>query len=177
MDKSVQKDCISNKVFMLTILLLIALVGIFGYIEKHIMITLTPSVNHRIFWYNIHKFNENDIKLGSYVMFRVPKSAQLYKYDVVTKIDMCDSGDYLKTIYYPKLNVSYYYCNGKYLGNSLPYAEPKKGEKIKLNSFFFNGIIPKDYFFAMGNLSISYDSRYWGLINKNSVISIVKPIL
>ncbi|EAL3751808.1 S26 family signal peptidase, partial [Campylobacter coli] len=35
--------------------------------------------------------------------------------------------------------------------------------------FIFNGVIPKDKFFVMGTHPRSFDSRYWGFVDRKDI--------
>lgn len=166
-------DVSKKKFFIILFAIIFTLITVKEF-EKNINLVLSNSINHKVFWIDKH-FTVNDIKLGTYITFRIPKNAQFYPNVKVTKIDMCDSESILTSKYYPRLNTVYYYCNSQYLGQSVPYAYLHK--KISLKHFIFNGRIPQNEFFAMGNNPLSYDSRYWGLVNKSDVLFISKPIL
>lgn len=77
------------------------------------------------------------------------------------KYIVCDEGDLL-TVKNRK-----YYCNGEFIA-----------EAIKINSFGepvtdifeYNGTIPEGKFFAWTPFYYSYDSRYWGFVDKRDLI-------
>lgn len=50
-----------------------------------------------------------------------------------------------------------------------------KGEKIA-EVFIFNGKIPANKYFFMGNAKNSYDSRYWGLVDEKDIIGRAYPV-
>lgn len=41
--------------------------------------------------------------------------------------------------------------------------------EIKVEQFIFNGVIPKDKFFVMGTHPRSFDSRYWGFVDRKDI--------
>lgn len=43
----------------------------------------------------------------------------------------------------------------------------KDGNKVE--QFIFNGVIPKDNFFVMGTHPRSFDSRYWGFVDRKDI--------
>ncbi|WP_325099558.1 S26 family signal peptidase [Campylobacter sp. TTU-622] len=55
-----------------------------------------------------------------------------------------------------------YYCDNVFLG--IAQKTDKDGNKVE--QFIFNGVIPKDKFFVMGTHPRSFDSRYWGFVDK-----------
>lgn len=51
-----------------------------------------------------------------------------------------------------------------------------KGKKIT-EIFIFNGEIPEDKYFFVGESNNSYDSRYWGLVDEKDIIGRAYPFL
>jgi len=87
--------------------------------------------------------------------------------DFLIKILACDEGHYLEV----DKNKNYY-CDGKFLGKALD--TDKKGNPIK--NFVWNGKIPKGKAFVIGIHPRSYDSRYFGFIDKEKIIRYLYPI-
>jgi conjugal transfer pilin signal peptidase TrbI len=58
-----------------------------------------------------------------------------------------------------------FFCNGKFIGKALTVS--CKGYKAPL--FVWNGTIPKNRYFVMGETKCSYDSRYWGFVKRNQI--------
>ncbi len=85
----------------------------------------------------------------------------------IFKRNRCDEGDIL-TVDAAKR----FFCNGEYLGAAKDYS--RKGEKMQY--FTFNGKIPPGSMFVMGEHPDSYDSRYFGLVDKSRVRSRLYPI-
>lgn len=83
------------------------------------------------------------------------------------KIIGCDEGEVL-TVDANK----YFYCNGEYLVKAKDLS--LKGEMLQ--HFIFNGKIPEGFMFVMGQHKDSYDSRYFGLLEKTRVIAKAYPL-
>ncbi|MBI1919707.1 MAG: S26 family signal peptidase [Geobacter sp.] len=146
-------------------ILIAALAG--TVIPRKIGITLTPSLDHRIFWMNR---NPERVGRGDCVFFvDADLARKVGKPDVPNffKIIRCDEGDNL----YVDAGKSFY-CNGEFLGSAKDYS--RKGEKMQY--FAFNGNIPKGFMFVMGEHRDSYDSRYFGFVEKSRVRARLYPI-
>jgi signal peptidase I/conjugal transfer pilin signal peptidase TrbI len=85
----------------------------------------------------------------------------------VMKILGCNEGDVL-TVDTDKM----YYCNGEYLVRAKDFS--LKGEPLQ--HFVFNGTIPKGVMFVMGQHKDSFDSRYFGFVEKNRIMAKAYPI-
>jgi len=148
-------------------LILLAVVIAGTVIPRHIGIILTPSLAHRIFWVSR---NPQSIGRGDYVFFEDAELARKVgkpEHPNIFKIIRCDEGDTL-TVNADKQ----FFCNGEFLGVAKDYS--LKGENMRY--FAFNGRIPKGFMFVMGEHRDSYDSRYFGLKEKNRVRAKLYPI-
>lgn len=58
-----------------------------------------------------------------------------------------------------------YYCDG----NKIATALIKDSQDRDLEQFKFDGVIPKDHFFVIGDNPKSYDSRYFGFIKRKDI--------
>ena len=83
------------------------------------------------------------------------------------KILGCNEGDLLTVDAEKK-----FYCNGDYLVRAKDYS--LKGELLQ--HFVFNGTVPSGYMFVMGQHKDSYDSRYFGLVEKSRILAKAYPI-
>jgi conjugal transfer pilin signal peptidase TrbI len=147
------------------IILVVVVAGM--VIPRHIGISLTPSLAHRIFWVNR---NPQHVGRGDYVFFEDAELARKVgkpEHPNIFKIIGCDEGDTL-TVDAEKR----FFCNGEFLGVAKDYS--LKGEKV--DRFAFNGKIPKGFMFVMGEHKDSYDSRYFGLKEKSRVRAKLYPI-
>lgn len=134
---------------------------------RHLGIILTPSLDHRLFWVSR---DPQHVKRGEYVYFVDAELARkVGKPEVpnVFKIIRCDEGDIL-TVDAAKC----FFCNGEYIGMAKDYS--RKGEMMP--QFEFNGRIPPGFMFVMGEHKDSYDSRYFGLVEKSRVVARLYPI-
>lgn len=149
------------------VIAILAVVVVGTVIPRNIGITLTPSLDHRIFWVSR---NPQRVGRGDCVFFVDAELARkVGKPDVPNffKIIRCDEGDIL-TVDAEKR----YWCNGEFLGIAKDYS--RKGEKME--HFAFNGKIPQGFMFVMGEHKDSYDSRYFGLKEKSRVRARLYPI-
>ena len=110
-----------------------------------------------------------NLKKGDIVAFRkyfidkyIPDDGLLVKYI------MCDEGDNLTVDKY-----KIYYCNGEWF--SVAKGFDKNGNRVK--NFIYNGKIPKGKIFVSGASKDSYDSKYFGFIDKDKILYKVYPIL
>lgn len=126
------------------------------------MITMSPSLTHRIYLISRARYGEGVTK-GDYVMF-------VYTYNNepinITKVVSCTTGDELRE------SNGNYFCNGRYIGTAKDYS--LKGEKLE--RFRFRGIVPPGKLFVTGQHRDSYDSKYIGFIEEKYVKAIAYPI-
>jgi conjugal transfer pilin signal peptidase TrbI len=123
----------------------------------------SPSIYKRIVVYKIEQ--PNVVKKGKLYVFPFFKDTRYHKKgEIFVKYAKCLAGD--------KLEVKglKYYCNGKYFASAV--TKDSKGVPVK--HFIYNGIIPQDKIFMYAPHPHSYDSRYWGFLNKDKIIGDVK---
>lgn len=156
------KKILLSKTTWGVLIVLVLLIG--TLIPSRICITLTPSLNKRVFWMN---HNVKNIQRNDYVLFSLDTgrlSPEVSIPDEVRRGDKvramkrvaCVSGDLLK------VEGQDYYCNNTFIGRSKLLSI--KGEK--LTPFIFNGIVPEGLVFLTGDHPDSYDSRYYGFIDR-----------
>lgn len=136
-------------------------------IPYKISVTLTPSLKHRVYWLIR---NPDKVMRGDYVLFRHKElSARMgmKKSEDVMKILGCNEGDLLTVDAEKK-----FYCNGEYLVRAKDIS--LKGEPLQ--HFVFNGTIPKGVMFVMGQHIDSFDSRYFGFVDKSRILAKAYPI-
>lgn len=133
-------------------------------IPGRISVTLTPSLNKRVFWMSE---NVKNIQRNDYVLFALDPSrlsADVSIPDEVRKGDKvqamkrvaCVSGDRLK------VDGQDYFCNNTFIGRSKSLSIKEK----KLTPFIYDGIVPAGQVFLVGDHPDSYDSRYYGFIDR-----------
>jgi len=136
-------------------------------IPYKISVTLTPSLKHRVYWLIR---NPDKVVRGDYVLFRHKElSARMgmKNFEDVMKILGCNEGELLTVDVEKK-----FYCNGEYLVRAKDIS--LKGEPLQ--HFVYNGTIPKGVMFVMGQHKDSYDSRYFGFVDKSRILAKAYPI-
>lgn len=159
--ESDKKENIRDILLLVAVILFVLLS--FGFIffkdNYGIGIIKSPSVDKSILLYKRH-FNNEDLQKDRLVFFLMPVESIYFKKDSkFGKYIRCKEGEVL-TI----KNLDYF-CEGKFIGSAK--TKDKDGRDIK--TFVFNGVIPKDKFFVMGTHERSFDSRYWGFVDKNRI--------
>lgn len=141
-------------------------------IPSRFAVTLSPSLDYRVFFLS----NFSTFEKGDYVLFYV-RSEHIEKPTMAIKKIACDEGETLIAV---EIGNKSYFCvprfahwfNHEYIGTAKEYS--LKGEKLE--SFAFNGKIPKGYAFVVGQHKDSYDSRYFGLVRKSEIKAKAYPI-
>lgn len=117
----------------------------------------TPSIDKDVL---IYERNVDGNLKGSLIYFSLPVQTRYYdKGSSFGKYVRCKEGELLRT------QDLKYYCEDYFLGEAKP--TDKDGNKVE--TFIFNGIIPKDKFFVMGIHPRSFDSRYWGFVDRKDI--------
>lgn len=150
---------------LLSILLALVVAG--TVIPGRIGMILTPSLEHRFYWVSR---NPHSVGRGDYVFFEdagLARTVGKPEQPNIFKVIRCDAGDTL-TVDAEKQ----FFCNGDFLGVAKDYS--LKGEKMQY--FAFNGKIPRGFMFVMGEHRDSFDSRYFGLVDKSRVRAKLHPI-
>ena len=137
------------------------------FVFPHMIITGTPSLNDRVFWASKDKEDLAQVKSGSFLNFylRIPGPGKNKVY-LVTKRVGCSPGETLK------ISGKMFFCNDRFLG----VAKERGRSGIKLTQFQEAGPIPADHYFLVGDDPYSYDSRYWGLLDKKLAAGVSWPI-
>lgn len=138
-----------------------------GYlIPAKIVFAKTPSLDYRFFFRQTVE-SVDDLRKGDYVRFDIYTRIvpDCFPCEVTKKI-ACDEGDTLT------IEDGIYYCGNQYLGK----AKTKSKKGVKVESFNYEGPVPKHRFFAWGRHKDSYDSRYYGFVEKSRVKEMLVPI-
>jgi len=158
-----------------TILLLsLLLAGFAGsFLPERISVTLTPSVKHRVWWLSQ---DTSKVRHGQYVLFHLPSSnlkGMPVPETVVNRQDIraikrvgCDEGEALSQ------KKRDFFCGDEFLGHAKETSQ--KGEP--LTPFLFTGRIPAGKVFLVGDHPDSFDSRYFGLVEKSNYLAWARPI-
>ena len=141
------------------------------WIPSHFSFTRTRSLDHRLF-YITSPNREAAPGKDSYVMFRHdnPMIADLIREtrtDRIIKKVVCAGGDHLKVVHRE------FYCDGQMLGR----AVERTPSGASIGHFEYDGIISQNKLFVMGSSPDSYDSRYFGFVDRQSVIALAYPVL
>jgi len=112
----------------------------------------------------IYEPGRMDINLGDIAVFRWvgpdPQNKGLKDGMILVKRVGCMPGQ--------KLNVTrlQYFCDGK--AGSMLMQKDSRGKPVR--PFLYHGEIPDGKYFMVGTHPMSYDSRYWGFIDKSQII-------
>lgn len=117
----------------------------------------TKSIDKNVF---VYKKKIDDNLSNALIYFTLPVQTKYFdKGSSFGKYVKCQGGQVLTT-----KNLSYY-CDGVFLGKAK--TTDMQGKKVE--NFIFNGTIPYNQFFVMGTHERSFDSRYWGFVNKKDI--------
>lgn len=131
------------------------LIGLWLFMLFHLKVSWTPSLSERVFWLEAPV----DLKSGDVVVFRrKDRATRGNNLDLLKRV-ACVEGDLLQV-----RNRSYF-CNGRFLGAAKETA--LSGEPVA--NFIFSGTVPTGRIFVMGDHKDSYDSRYYGFIDKREI--------
>ncbi len=137
------------------------------FLLDHISVSLTPSLDYRVFWRSAEPRHKATLAKGSYAVFDAEKT---WEKGAIRegKLVACAPGDKLVVD-----DMRDSYCNGVYLGHAK--VTTSKGFSVK--AFQYNGIVPKDHFYMIGTHRDSYDSRYYGFVSRNRILEVAWPLL
>lgn len=150
---------------MLLLLSFIASLLVVGYVvTDNLVITHGKSVDGTIFLKNATKnLNRND-----YVIIQSSPEDTFSKGALLAKKIACTPGEVLEIIGLD------YFCNKDYLGK----AKLKSATGIPVVPFNPCGIkvackyiIPEKFYFVIGDSKDSYDSRYFGLVSEEKIVT------
>jgi conjugal transfer pilin signal peptidase TrbI len=126
----------------------------------------TDSVGYRVFF--ISGGTADHLKNDDFVIFPLyTETAPGCRPCTVVKKIACMEGESLT------VNHRNFFCNGKYIGTAKTHS--KDGDPV--TTFIYNGVIPANKLFVMGACRDSYDSRYFGFIDKKDVTARVVPVM
>lgn len=105
---------------------------------------------------------------NDYVVFEYDKEPyKIYQYGkLFIKRIACDSGQHLKVHNRQVL------CDNRLIATGID----RNSEGIVLPHYQYDGVIPNDKFFAIGDSPRSYDSRYFGLVDKKQIRNTARRI-
>jgi len=144
------------------------LVGL--WLPQRISVSTSPSLQHRVFFLSPVPATGR-IKAGECLVFRHQGVSQREtglntENDRFIKMVGCSPGDKLTTF------AESFSCQGVFLGTALT----KDGQGNILPRFSFNGAVPPNKYFMIGQHSRSYDSRYFGFIDARDILYKAVPL-
>ncbi|MEA3373742.1 MAG: S26 family signal peptidase [Campylobacterota bacterium] len=128
-------------------------------------VNLTPSLPFTFLVTN-KTVDNTDLTKRAIVEFPLGFDSPYKKYkkdSMFAKQLACVPGDLLET------KGLEYYCNDFLIATALTHDS--KGKAIT-QYFNFNGVVPEGQYFARGIHSHSYDSRYWGFLEKKQITGV-----
>lgn len=148
-------------IFILCLIILSFMLILIEVFSKHYTFAFfkTNSLTN-VTWVLLQKdVDKFDLK-GKIIAFDFPLDTKYFKKDTpFAKEVKCQGGDNLST------QDRDYFCNNHHIGKAR--IADSKGAAVK--QFVFNGVIPKDSYFVMGDNPNSFDSRYWGFLTKDKI--------
>jgi signal peptidase I len=147
-------------------LFLAALVFAGMLIPSRFAVTLTPSVDHRVFFLKYGP-QENELKRGVYVLFDI-RSEYIDRGKAHTTIKRiaCTGGERLL------IRGAASYCDGR----AIAVAKERSLRGEMLPHFAYDGKIPEGALFVTGQHRDSFDSRYFGFVQAKEVKALAYPI-
>lgn len=141
--------------------LFVAFVLTINYLYAHLVVITSPSLKHRFFW----KCDGLSQK-GDYISFRFSHPLIEEGEVSLTKRIACVEGDNLR------LEGRTFYCNDIFVGTAK--EKSMKGKPLPL--FQFSGQVPAGKLFMTGDTVDSFDSRYWGFIDRSISYQRLTPL-
>jgi len=140
------------------------------------VIVFSDSVNFRVGYLDRTLDVDKNLYLYTYIAFpyRYEKNIKdrIYVKEAegmtFIKYIACEGGQTLRV----DIKTRKFFCDGEFIGKGR--EKFLNGQDAKL--FVFNGKIPEGKYFVMGDKWNSFDSRYWGFVDKEDIVGIVKPL-
>jgi len=151
---------LKNRLFIFGILFIFALPPLYETLPVRVEFSFDNSLPYSL-WITKKPFRDE-----RYVKFIPPKNEYTEHISYMIKEISCDEGMLLEKI------GDIFYCNKKPIAKISPIDSNGK----KLKSFSYNGLIPKDNYFVTGTHPKSYDSRYFGFVDKSNITRGVSPL-
>ncbi|MFN3263481.1 MAG: signal peptidase I [Aquificaceae bacterium] len=145
-------------------LIILSLISIIAYWASPIKIAYTFDTSMPYHWW-LEVLPYREPKVGDIVLIEPPQDRYTRGKLLVKRI-VCAEGDHIQT---KGLD---YYCNGSFLGRAR--TTDSKGNPV--NPVVLNQRIGKGYYFVMGDNERSYDSRYFGLVERERIKKLMFPL-
>lgn len=146
-----------------SIALALAALAVGLWLPGHLEIAATDSVGYHLFW-RTDKVPGLAVK-GDYVSF--VHTTPWYGAKRLTKQVACATGEILRST-----DDGRFYCGEQYLGQAL--KADSAGASLPV--FRFDGPVPEGKIFVRGRHDRSFDSRYFGWIERTDVQAILYPL-
>lgn len=148
---------------------IVLILSLFGYfISSNIVIAYGKSIDKKVFW----RVDFEKLERGNYVLVKADDNDIFAKGKLISKMVGCASGETLE------IKGDEYYCMDNYLGKAK--HQSRTGIPVKpfnpCGSFYCIYKIPDNHYFVIGTHKDSYDSRYFGPINKEKILARLLPI-
>lgn len=158
----------------MVLMLPLLLAGLAGsFLPGRVSITLTPSVKHRIWWLSS---DTSHVRHGQYVLFGLPYARlegmtvpdSVVRGEEIRAIKRvgCDEGQDLRR------DGRDFFCGEEFLGQARERSQ--KGEPLTPSPF--SGKVPPGKAFLVGDHPDSFDSRYFGLVEKENYLAWARPV-
>jgi type IV secretory pathway protease TraF len=129
---------------------------------ERVVLAHGESVPYTVFW----KLPRSVPVKGDYVMLELSHPIFGPHPAKVTKQLVCDSGERLQR------KGEAFYCNDAWLGGFIT----RTGDDQPITPFAYDGQIPEGQAFIMGSHPRSYDSRYFGLVDKSRLVRLKEVV-
>jgi len=139
---------------------ILALVFAGASVSSRLIFSLTPSDGKRVFF---KLGSPQEAQVGDYVVFphRTERVKGCESSCLLIKRVVCGPGSLLE------VRGLDYFCDGRYLGR----ARLRDSSGRPVEPFVWSGVIPSGKLFVMGSHEKSYDSRYFGFVDKSWVVA------
>lgn len=146
----------------IVIILVCLIAGAFvSRVPRNLTLCTTESVKYSLFWTKLYNVFESQALINKYVRLIMDinlKNGECKQCQIVKRVG-CESMSRLE------VKEKQFICDGSIIG-----------EAFRDDFIIMNGIIPEDKIFLIGDHEKSYDSRYFGLVDKSKINAILLPL-
>lgn len=150
-------------------LIVLAIMIVGSLLPARLIISVSDSLNKRVFLL----IGYNAIQHGDYMVFKGEADKVAFAkpmdrpIDKIIKIVGCGPGETLT-----RNDRDEFFCNGALLGVALQ----KDSTGRPLPRFYFDGTVPANSYFMVGDNPRSFDSKYFGFINADQMLFKALPL-
>jgi signal peptidase I len=174
-------ELLNNRAKFFSLVIGLVLVALAGYcFASRVVVTYGDSIDKHVFF----KTSDNSFQTGQYVVIKTDETDPFAKGKLITKKIGCSPGEVLKIV------GDDYFCNEEWLGRAKHYSRTGIPVKpfnpcntdisVKLftsfNTSICERVVPEGSYFVIGTNKDSYDSRYFGFVSKEKIVSKVIPL-